>query len=221
MNEARLKEVLGKGNAIASKRIGSSFTLYRPVAADSVITPTNIIADPFYVGIAEHAASFKFGRPYAHNNHYNNGLLDTRVAQRFDYLVSTERGNWFVAGVEPISPCLLVRCDRVVTIKRSASAVPCGAVGVGGYGGVTAGSEIALMQGWPAALYEVGGKARSLAGLPIDVGAPTVEIMMPAWPDTIIRPSDSVSDDLGRRFVIKGAELTEFGWKLVAAEAVA
>lgn len=220
MNEARLKEVLGKGYAIAAKNVGSTFSLYRPSAIDSVIEPGNIISSAFFAGVAAYGSDFRFDKPDIHKDHYNNGLLDIRVAHKFDYLVA-ERGTWFIAQMEPIKPCLLVRCDRTISIGRTGGDVPCGTVGLASYGGATAASELPLMTGWPAALSEVGSKARGNAGLPIDVGAPTAEIMMPAWPDVIIQAADTAIDDLGRRYTIKSAELSTFGWKLVAVEAVA
>lgn len=220
MNEARLQQVLGKGYAIAAERVGGTFELYRPSAADSVIVPINMIAASFKAGIANYGGGFKFDKPDTHKDHYNNGLLDTRIAQKFDYLVA-DRGTWFVAQLEPIKPCLLVRCDRIISVLRPGSGVPCGAVGLADYGGTTASSEVALMEGWPAALFDTGGKARGLAGLPVDVGAPSVEIMLPSWDGVLVRPSDFVTDDLGRRYTIKGAELTTFGWKIMAVEAVA
>ena len=77
------------------------------------------------------------------------------------------------------------------------------------------------MSGWPGSLSEVGGKARSTADLPVDVGAPTAEIMMPNWAGVIITTADVIEDELGRRWTVKGAELSTFGWKIVAVEAVA
>ncbi len=222
MNEARLQQVLGKGYAIAAARVGSTFELYRPSAFDSVLEPINLIAASFKCGTAAYGNGFGFEKPDQHRDHYNNLLGDTRIMQKGDYLVSVQYGTWFVADMPSIKPALGVRCDRVLTVKRAGSAgTGCTTVGLSGYSGPVAANEADILIGWPASLMEVGGRARGNAGLPIDAGAPSVEIMMPALPDVMIEPADVIACDLGRRYIVKGAELSKFGWKIMAVEAVA
>ncbi len=221
MDAARLQAVLNKGYGIAASRIAHDFTLYRPASATSVIAPDNIVAT-VKASMAAFGANFSFDRPDSHKEHYNNILFDPTQARIGDYLVNASLGTWFIGNLEPIKPPLGIRCDQVVNVLRAGSADACGTPGLVGYGGITAANEVTLLQGWPAALSEVGARGgQGTLNLPLSAGASVVEVMMPAFPGVIIYATDIVTDNLGRRFTIKGAELSVFGWKIMAMEAVA
>lgn len=221
MDAARLQTVINRGYGIAATNIGGTFQHYRPASVSSVIAPANLLGSR-YAAMAAHGNDFSFGRPDTHRDHYNNALFDPSGAQRFDYLVNATLGTWFIANLEPIKPPLVVRCDRTITLKRPGSGSPCGTIGLGGYGGVTAGNGTPLMSGWPASLSEAGSRgAKGVADLPMSAGGPMVEIMLPSWAGVILEPADIVEDDIGRRYVLRSAELTVFGWKLIAVGAVA
>lgn len=222
MDAARLQTVINKGYRIAAARIGPSFVHYRPATATSVIAPANIVTAALPASFASHNANqFSYDRPDNHRDVLNNGLFDADVVEVGDYLVG-EPGTWYVASKEPIKPPLCVRCNRIVTsVARPGSGAECGTVGIGGYGGATVEGETVIMAGWPASMRTAVGLRTGFASLPQNYGAQGVEVLMPAYGAIEIRQGDAISDDLGRRFVVRTAEWTHLGWRIGAVEAVA
>jgi len=51
------------------------------------------------------------------------------------------------------------------------------------------------------------------------VRTPWWAILMPAWPGVILRTSDIILDELGRKYVVSSAELTDMGWRCTAMQA--
>ena len=46
-------------------------------------------------------------------------------------------------------------------------------------------------------------------------------MLLPAWPDVLIRTGDRVTDDENRAFNISEAELTDLGWRVELVLSVA
>jgi hypothetical protein len=42
---------------------------------------------------------------------------------------------------------------------------------------------------------------------------------MPAYPGIVLRTSDVIRCELGRKYVISSAELTDMGWRITAMQA--
>jgi hypothetical protein len=151
----------------------------------------------------------EFARANLYGNSLWYGVFDAAYTQPGDYLVQDE-GTWFVASQHRFLPVLCVRADRVVTFSRPEP--PAGS-GVTGYGGVTAANMTPLMTNWPASILAASGGGRPFANLPSDNTVPCWNVLIPRCPEVILRPTDLMSDDLGRIAVVTAAELTELGWR--------
>lgn len=218
MDHARLQTVINKGYRIAASRIGAPFVHYRPASATSVIEPNNIVTAELPASFAQFGSQFSFDRPDSEKDYLNNGLFDADVVAVGDYLVG-EPGAWFVGSKEPIKPPLCVRCNRTISIAQLGGG-NCHTVGLGTYSGASVENENVVLSGWPVSMKEASGLRASYAGLPFNVGAQGVQVLMPSF-GVEIEPGMSMSDDLGRRFLIKSAEQTHVGWRFVAVEASA
>ena len=93
------------------------------------------------------------------------------------------------------------------------------AVGQIGYGGDTPQTEALLMQNWPASVLQGTKGEQNDAKLPGDVRTPWWAILMPDYNGILLRTSDILKDELGRRYIISSAELTDMGWRLTAMQA--
>jgi hypothetical protein len=113
-------------------------------------------------------------------------------------------------------PILCVQCNRMVSVLR---VIQSDSVGVIGYGGDSSDVESALMSGWPASILQGTKGEANDARLPGDVRTPWWAILMPAFSGIILRTSDIITDDIGRRYIISSAELTDMGWRITAMQA--
>jgi hypothetical protein len=73
--------------------------------------------------------------------------------------------------------------------------------------------------GWPASVLFGKGKLRNAtalkAGTPEQLGW---QIMLPVTAPVVFSSGDMLVDDLGNRFSVSGAELSDTGWRLQAIE---
>jgi hypothetical protein len=87
------------------------------------------------------------------------------------------------------------------------------------YEGNTPDTQTPLATGWYASVLQGTKGEKNEVGLPGDVRNPWWLILLPQIPGVTLRTSDLVSDDIGRRYVISSAELTDLGWRLTAQQA--
>jgi hypothetical protein len=144
------------------------------------------------------------------------GVFDAAYTRAGDYLVQ-EAAIWFVASQQRLLPVLCVRTNRVVSFWRAAAPAN---IGMNSYGGVTTATNAPLLTNWPANVLGTSGSGRPDTGLPSDSSVPYWTVLLPAFPGTIVRPSDLMTDDLGRNAVVAAAELTELGWRIAAKQAI-
>lgn len=90
------------------------------------------------------------------------------------------------------------------------------AAGLNGYGGVQEGLLQPVLSGWPGEV--LGGAEGAPGSLPDDGGMPRWTVLLPPTP-VPIQGSDLVQDGAGRRFVVRVAERSELGWRLVVRQA--
>jgi hypothetical protein len=213
MDAATLQARIYAGYAKAAQRIGYTTSLYRPTAA----------ANPVGVGtlVQTMPASFNpedmgYSKPnkYGHPTWY--GVFDGRLTKVGDYLINANDGTFFVAAQQQALPILLVQCNRTLNVIRPQQQAGVGALG---YGGDTAANETTLMTAWPASVLQGPKGEKSEVGLPGDVKQPWWAVLMPAWAGVTIRGGDILADDLGRRYVVSSAELTDLGWRMTAMQA--
>ena len=121
---------------------------------------------------------------------------------------------------------LCVECNRKVVLLRTAPATtPTGPQPYGGLcvadssaalGSVDAAG--ALATGWPASIL-LGGRQEHGTNLPMAVSNAGFQILLPPSLPLVVRASDLFLDDLGRRYIVEAAELTDLGWRINCREA--
>lgn len=211
-----LQEKVCRGYGKSAEKAGTPFTLYRPASASSVIASGNIVSVagvPQTAFYALFSVDGKFNKPNKPGNPLWQSFHDCSVARVGDYLVSATQ-TFFIAQQAPMLPPLAVECNLTLTITRPTMAEGVGALG---YHGDVPTTDPVLMSGWPASVL-LGNSDKNDAKLPLDVKRPGWKIMLPAWPGVTLRTSDQITDDLGRRYGIDAAELTDMGWRITAVQ---
>jgi hypothetical protein len=215
MDGATLQAKIYNGYAKAAQIIGLTFNLYRPLSAGSPLG--NLVGTLKAALDSGPAYSFKSPNEYGDPTWF--ALINDATAQTGDYLVNAN-GTYFIAGKQFLLPVIVVECNRSVRISRQTMSSAVGAVG---YSGTTAAGETNILGAagnlWPASIM-FGGKAQGAIGLPADSKQSGWRILLPpSVPGgVVLTASDIVTDDIGRRYVIDGAELTDLGWRINANE---
>lgn len=214
MDAATIQAKIYAGRAKAAQRIGLDCNQFRPLTASA----------PLGNQVGTLMAAFNSG-----DNTYRNpnlpgdaiwyGDFDGRQTLPGDYLVRVADSQaFYIAAQQQLLPIICVECNRSVHIVRMQAPASVGAVG---YGGVTAGNETDVLGTasalWPASIL-LGGKSQQAAGLPADVRNSGWRILLPPSVPTVIKAGDLITDDLGKRYAIDGAELTDLGWRINAQE---
>ena len=213
MDGVTLHDRILKGRAKAALHIGMSCDVYRPSSASA----------PLGTHVTTLKAAFNARDPgYTKPNLYGNPVwyadLDGRQTQEGDYLVrQSDSATWFIAAQQQLLPIVAVACDRSVKVQRQPAASTVGAVG---YGGLTAPADVLGSDAhrWPAAIF-MGGRALNGSGLPAGVKEGGWKILLPPSVPITLLAGDLVHDDLGRRYAVESAELTDLGWRLTANDA--
>ncbi|MFC6519746.1 hypothetical protein ACFQAT_08120 [Undibacterium arcticum] len=146
-----------------------------------------------------------------------SALINDATTQAGDYLVNAN-GTYFIAGKQFLLPVIVVECNRQVKITREQAVTSVGAVG---YSGNQPSQEIDVLGAsgnlWPASIL-LGGKSQRGVDLPAGVKNVGWKILLPPSVPITIMAGDIATDDLGRRYAIEGAELTDLGWRINAQE---
>lgn len=210
MDGATLQAKIYKGYGQAAKRIGYSYQQYRATSAGNPLATTAL--QSLYCSFT---TNFNYNLPNKYGQATWLGLFDGSNVQPGDYLTG-HGGTFFVAAMQDTLPIYCVQCNRAVNVLRVSMDSGVGQVG---YGGDTPGTEVPLMTGWPASVLQGTKGEQNELKLPGDVRTPWWAILMPAWPGVTLRTSDIITDDLGRRYMISSAELTDMGWRITAMQA--
>lgn len=210
MDGTTLQAKIYKGYGQAAQRIGFPYQQFRATSANNPLLTTALQTLP-----ASFTTNFAYNAPNKYGQATWLGLFDARTTAPGDYLVGPG-GTFFVAAMQATLPIYCVQTNRVVSVLRVGMDSGVGAVS---YGGDTPGTEVPIMQGWPASVLQgTKGEANEVK-LPGDVRTPWWAILMPAWPGVILRTSDIILDELGRKYVVSSAELTDMGWRMTAMQA--
>ncbi|AVA33362.1 hypothetical protein [Cupriavidus metallidurans] len=214
MDAATLQSRIYAGYGKAAQRIGYVHNVYRPSGAGNplatVLTTLNA---------AFSAQEWTFTRPNLPDKPYWYALVDGTLLQMGDYLQRAGGSTYFIAGLQSELPILAVECNRTVWVTRPAAPSAVGNVGYSGQCdhvdsyliGVSGGA------GWPASIL-FGGKTRTHAELPASGDEHGFRIMLPVSAPVTLQAGDTIADDLGRRYIIGGAELTDQMWRIDATE---
>lgn len=156
-----------------------------------------------------------FARPNDYGTALWVGIYDASYTRPGDYLVQ-ESGTWFIASQDRFLPNLCVETNRLVKLSRPSQP---SVTGTNAYAGVTAATNVPLTGSWPASILGVSESGRQAANLPTDVSVSYWTILLPPIHSVVLRPSDLMTDDLGRSGIVTAAELSRLGWRLIAKEA--
>jgi hypothetical protein len=212
MDPARLTDRVHRGLNAAARTVGADTDAYRPSGASNPLAPTNRF---LRLRAAFTAHDGRFARPNAYGEALWYGIFDAAYTRPGDYLTQAD-GAWFIAAQQRLLPVLCVKTNRIVSLARPAAPA---STGVNRYGGTTATTNRPLMTNWPASVLGISGGGRPNADLPSDTSVPRWTVLLPAVPGVVLLPSDLMSDDLGRNAVVRAAELTELGWRVIVNQA--
>lgn len=195
--------------ALIARRIGKSHAFYR---LSGPLTPigTAYIQQP-----AAFTQDYQFAKPNKYGVSTWFGFFDSTQCKVGD-VIDGDFGKFFIAALQNCLPILCVQCNRTVSVLR---VIQSDSVGVIGYGGDSSDVESALMSGWSASILQGTKGEANDAKIPGDVRTPWWAILMPAFSGIILRTSDIITDDIGRRYIISSAELTDMGWRITAMQA--
>jgi len=210
MDGLKLRDKIYIGYGKAAKRIGFNYQQFRATSASNPLTSTALQTLP-----ASFTTNFSYSAPNKYGQATWLGLFDGRTFEPGDFLVG-HQGAFFVAAMQDTLPIYCVQTNRVVSVLRVGMDA---GVGLGGWASDTPANEVTLMQGWPASVLQGTKGETNDAKLPGDVKTPWWAILMPAWPGIVLRTSDIIRDELGRKYVISSAELTDMGWRITAMQA--
>jgi hypothetical protein len=126
------------------------------------------------------------------------------------------RSTYFIAAMQPLLPILVVECNRVIDVVRTAQT---SAPGVTAYGGRQASTDTLLMQQWPASILQGPKGEKDEVGLPGDTRQPWWVVLLPYYLGVELRTGDRINDDLGRSYTLSSVELTDLGWRATAQQA--
>ncbi|MBA4710543.1 hypothetical protein [Aquitalea aquatica] len=209
MNGSKLIAKVYKGYGKAVQRIGFSYQQFRATSPNSPLVTTAQQSLP-----CSFTTNFTFSQPNKYGQATWLGIFDGTNVEPGDFLVGRQ-GTYFVAAMQDLLPIYCVQCNRTVSVLRVSMDSSVGQVE---YGGDTVASEQVLMSGWPASVLQGTKGEQNDAKLPGDVRTPWWAILMPAWPGIVLRTSDIITDDIGRRYTVSSAELTDMGWRITAMQ---
>ncbi len=213
MDGTTLQGKVYAGYAKAALRVGLSCSHYRPLAATSaVIAVANQLTS---LTASFNAEDMTYGRPNKYGKATWYCLADGTQLQVGDYLVQPSGSTFFIAGMQPLLPILVVECNRIVNVYRPQQQPGFGAQG---YGGNTVAGQTQTVAQFPASILQGTKGEKSITALPGDVRMPWWAVLMPIIPGATIETDDIITDDLSRRYVVSSAELTDLGWRITAAE---
>jgi hypothetical protein len=239
MDASNLNARMYAGRGRAAKHIGFQYRLYRPVDAFNPLA--NLVGQlpvAFNAGDGKYTGADPYDKPLWYAD------FDAAEAQEGDYLVSVgatinnpfahpevDPEYFFIAARQSLLPVIAMACDRFIRITRPAApAAPAGVVGYsgiapdgGGYAdvlGSAAPTNGGQDLGWPCSIL-LGGRASAMKE-PLAAGAAAQSgwmIYLPPSVPVALLAGDRVLDDIGRAFVVDGAELTSLGYRLQTTEA--
>ena len=213
MDGPSLQAKIYGGYAKAAQKIGLPYDLYRPLSAASPLGNKVSTLNAAFSSTPD----YKFSKPNEYGDPVWSALLNDATTLTGDYLIGNNE-KFFIAGKQFLSPVLAIECNRTVKIVRQADETN---IGVVDYGGSVPSKEVEILGTtgayWPASIL-IGGKSQKGINLPADTKQAGWRILLPPSVPVVLTYSDMVIDDLGRRYVIEAAELTDLGWRIAAVE---
>jgi hypothetical protein len=206
------------GYAKAAKVIGIAYDQYRPLSA---ALPLGNKVSTVLMAL-DSGTTFTFKSPNEYGDPTWLALINDATVQTGDYLVGNNGGInpgiYFIAGKQFLLPVLAIECNRSVRITRENTVTGVGAVA---YSGKLPSTETDVLGApgamWPASIL-AGGRKEAGVNLPAGTKNAGWKMLLPPSVPIVILAGDMVTDDLGRRYAVDGAELTDLGWRINANE---
>jgi hypothetical protein len=218
MDAATIQAKIFAGRAKAALRIGYDCQVFRPtsVTAAPLASPVTTLRAAFNAADGTYKGPSLYGKPVWF------GDLDGSQVRPGDYLVRTLDGaTFFVAAMQPLLPIVLIDCPRTLRVTRQQAQTAVGAVS---YGGLQVASEAPVLglasdhlTYWPASIL-MGKSAGDSLNLPGSAATAGWRVLLPPSVPVVVMAGDTLTDDLGRRFMVNAAELTDLGWRINAGE---
>ncbi|EJN07792.1 hypothetical protein [Herbaspirillum sp. YR522] len=211
MDALKLQDKIYSGYAKAAKRLGLVYTQFRPAG-----TGNPLATAAGTLNAAFNAEDMTYKRPDRYGDSVWYGLFDGRLTQPGDYLVNGTT-IYFIASQQLHLPIQCVQCNRRIRLTRMPES---SAVGAGGYRGNCAAEAVDVLgaEGWPASVLLKGRMENTGSNLPGATKNVGWQVLLPPSIPIIINASDTLIDDLGRRYAVQGAEQTDMGWRLTTVE---
>lgn len=213
MNAAGIQAKINRGEGIAAATLGTPYDQYRPAGTGAPLVSGN------HLGVlncwAQQDFDFRSRRPNLYGHPVWALLCDRTLLAVGDYIQGAE-GIFFVIAMQALTATAAVSCNQIVTVSRPTEGAP----GANYYGGVQ--TTTPIITAWPASVLQGTKGERGDVNLPGDVRAPWVAILLPAGTPQI-RSGDIVTDAqaIPMRYVVSGAEQTDLGYRITAAQAMA
>ena len=214
MDGPTIQQRVYAGYAKAARVIGIAYDQYRPLSA---LSPLGNKVATVKMAV-DSGKEYSFTSPNEYGDPTWLALIDDATVLTGDYLVGNNSGlnvnTYFIAGKQFLLPVLAIECNRSIKITRQQ---PVTAVGAVGYGGMVSTNEVDVLGTtgafWPASIL-LGGRKQPAAALPAGVQNAGWRVLLPPSVPIAIMYGDIVTDDLGLRYAIDAAELTDLGWRI-------
>ncbi|HVJ54880.1 MAG TPA: hypothetical protein VM689_20640 [Aliidongia sp.] len=211
MSGDRLQSLIyRRGYASLAAKAGLPYRQFRPAGPFDPMSGPPLGILPVLFGQDDRLQS-----PNLYGNAVWHVWIDGTATEVADILIGDR--TFFIVAQQPLLPILAVEAPRTVDVSRPFHQTRIGFSPI--YGGTIPALETVIMRQWPASILQGGGGDSANAALPDEVRALGWSMLLPQVPGVVLRPSDVVSDELGRRYTIASAELTSFGWRLTIHQA--
>lgn len=200
MDGAKIQSLINKGLGKASKKLGSTFSVYRSASLLNPLDPANARPDI--------QASITTGYQYSRFNKPNAPewtlVADATDLLPGDWLVGDQ--TFYLATIQPLLPMPVIQCNRVVSITRP---------GYSSAGGNLEASEITVASSLPVFMFSKGAKAASAHAIAFPTNTTAA---MDEWVVYInaralngIQKHDILVDENGDKYEFSVVNFTDWG----------
>lgn len=204
MDAQRVQDRISRGMGNAARAVGEDYDLFRPRGAFHPLSPENRI---MRLPVVLDGGNPGYRRPRGYDRALR-ATFDSIAVHVGDYLQGP-RGVLFVAALPLMLSPLCVLTNITVDVLRAGAP---SLAGLNAYGGVIEDVLVSVLAGWPAQFFTEGSGRPGV--LPADGGQTRGSVVLPPTP-VPIAISDVLQDGNGRRHVVRAAEESEMGWRLV------
>lgn len=203
MDGTLLQAKVATGLGRAATHIGTSHKVYR---SDTAI-------DPIGLGTYLSTLPAAFTTGYAFSRYSQpivpdwTCVIDTNTLQPGDWLVGAD--TYYIADIQPLLPIPAVQCNRSISINRAGYSTA----------GALEPTTTLIASNFPVFMTNKKDRERAPMGFPSMQTDTTTGV--PSWQFYInmrsnVLKNDIITDDLGTKYVIDIANLTSFGYLVLA-----